>query len=513
MTTEGREHLWSSISERDQLLREAKVAVRRAATLAQALDCVHNAPDLDKGIEDALTLFYDATGSNTWFLLAAKEDGTADVLASNDAALHGRHCHKPCPLMSGPMRVGALREMDWANALPPEFLRYSSLLSTSVAVPFQPALSIGVLSLAQAAYSDDDLVVLRRIGDALSQSLVNRQLVRRNAASNRAVSAAASEVPTESQCLDPSFETVQQYFGHFENWQAQIIEITNDVLSAPTTDIDGAIERALRRMGALATADRAYIFRVRDGDRMDNTHEWVAPGIEPMITQLQDLPTDLLDESTPELRAGQPVHIPDVGALPAGSAPRKLLEIQQIRSLLLSPMLRNGVLTGYVGFDAVRSPRNYLPAEIQLLQSVSNAIATVFDRTEAENRAELAHQSLLATLRSVPDLIFELDRDGRFVGQFGGPSLPASFPDEVVVGRRPEEILPLKVAGLAYRMMHLINTHGQCDAHEYQLDIKGETRTFVASGSAKVMNGKQVGYVLATRDITTRAKERRMRRL
>ena len=504
------EQLLSALAERDRLLQDARIRARRDATLAQAMDLIYGAEDPDQGIAAALSLCCTAAGAESWFLLGPGTGGTPALLAGSDAALQDVSWPEHGPVLARALRVGDLAETDWAVGMPDQMRAYRSLVSTPVPVPFQPPLAIGLLARERGSFSRDDLELLRRIGGLLRQSLANRLLARRNAALRMVVDAsAAGDTPKESRYLDRSFEALQRSFGHVADWQGRIVAITNELLSARVSDSQGAIDHALARIGALSASDRTYVFRLRDGSRMDNTNEWVATGIAPMIGQLQDLPTDLLVPWRDDLMAGHAVQIADVDALPENDPTRAVLAMQGIRSLLIAPMLRNGVLAGFVGFDAVGSPRQFLPLEVQLLQSVCTAIGAVIDRAEAEHCAELARQSLHATLLSVPFLVLELDHEGRFTGVFEGAGQRVGWPHDVLLGRMPEDFLRPELAALARRVMALVDRDGRTEGHEYQLAIDGELRTFVLSAAPKMIKGSKVGYVFATRDITRRVQERR----
>lgn len=503
------EQLLSALADREQRLRKAQSDMRRAEILTRTMDLILGAEDPVSGFDAAMTLCRAATGSETWVLVGTTGAGAPVILAAGDAGLQGAAWPDASPLLLRPLHVNDLGETGWARALPAPLQGSLSLLSVPVAVPFQPPLGVALMSGHRAAYAPEDLDLLRRIGRLLGHALAHRVLVRRNAALSLVVGSDPETVAAGSRHVDSTFDALHRAYTRVADWQGRIVAITNDLLAAPTHDIDAAITRTLARTGALAGVDRTYVFRLRDGTRMDNTHEWVGEGIAPMIGELQDMPTDLLEDWRDAMLAGEAIRIEDVGALPDTVPARAVLQMQGIRSLLVVPMLRNGEITGFLGYDSVRAPRHYMPLEIQLLQSVGNAIGAVLERAGAEHRAELARQGLLATLQAVPDVVLELDSEGRFIGRYAGPGQPVVYPDEVVIGRRPTDFLPPDVAALAERIMRQVDREGHCDAQEFQMDIDGRTHTFVVSAAAKMMQGKPVGYVLATRDITARVAQRR----
>lgn len=176
--------------------------------------------------------------------------------------------------------------------------------------------------------------------------------------------------------------------------QAFFVEILNDLLRAPIEATDVAVQRAISRIGAYCRRDRSYVF-VRRGELAFNTHEWCAPGIEPAIDQLQGLPWEAYGAITEPLETGRPMHVPDVAQLPAGSPTRELLEMQEIRSVLLVPMRYEGETYGFIGFDGVHMTHAFLPGEVYLLQSVADVICSVLTRRETDQAVRAAQQSLV----------------------------------------------------------------------------------------------------------------------
>lgn len=116
-------------------------------------------------------------------------------------------------------------------------------------------------------------------------------------------------------------------------------------------DVDSAINRVLDRVGSFMSADRAYLFAIQ-GERMANTHEWCAPGVEPQIQNLQDLDIRLLDRWRPSFNRQECVIIEDLEAIRDDSPDEyETLNIQGISSLVAVPLEKDGELTGYIGVD------------------------------------------------------------------------------------------------------------------------------------------------------------------
>lgn len=175
--------------------------------------------------------------------------------------------------------------------------------------------------------------------------------------------------------------------------QALVVEILSDLLRAPIEKTDHAIEQAIARLGKYCVRDRAYVF-VHNGEVTDNTHEWCADGIDPMIEHLQALPIEMLGPSNESLDAGEHFHVGDVSAYEGDPESRALLEAQGIKSILLVPMRWEKATYGFVGFDGVRNTHTFLPGEVYLLQSVADVICSVLVRREKDRAARAAQEDL-----------------------------------------------------------------------------------------------------------------------
>ncbi|MCK7493147.1 MAG: GAF domain-containing protein [Comamonadaceae bacterium] len=112
--------------------------------------------------------------------------------------------------------------------------------------------------------------------------------------------------------------------------------------------LDAEIESALAALGEFVAADRSYLFLVSaDGRRISNTHEWCAPEVAPQIQALQDLSLEEIGWAWRDLSRGEVLHVPSVAALPVEAQPvRALLEMQEIRSLVLVPLFLDGRVCG-----------------------------------------------------------------------------------------------------------------------------------------------------------------------
>ena len=313
---------------------------------------------------------------------------------------------------------------------------------------------------------------------------------------------------------DPADPSSEQLLDRLSRGQTLALDIIEELLQVPESATDAAVDRALARLGRHLGSDRTYVFRLRGEDRIDNTHEWVAEGIEPMIDRLQDVPKAMAGPWFEAFERNETVEVADVDTLPRGSALASILGMQGIRSLLLVPMRSDGRLRGFAGYDQVRRPRRFLPGEVHLLRSVANAIDRVLNAREARRKEAAAAEALAtetarlrSTLVALPDLVLELDAEGRFVDFHAGAITPTALPPEAFLGRRAAEVLPPNVAAVNDRAMREVDAQGHCGVIIYPFDLPGGRRWYSLTGARRAPVATERGetgggYVFVVRDIT-----------
>jgi PAS domain S-box-containing protein len=187
-----------------------------------------------------------------------------------------------------------------------------------------------------------------------------------------------------------------------------LIEISSGFINIPFDEVGQAVNLALQKMAQFVNADRAYTFDYNwEKGVCDNIYEWCAPGIEPEIDNLQNVPLDMMKDWVAAHQKGEPMYVPDVFQLPRGEV-REILEPQGIKSVLSVPMMNEGRCIGFVGFDSVIEHHNYSDIEMQLLKIFAQLLANVQLRREmveqlmvAKEKAEESDQLKTAFLQNL----------------------------------------------------------------------------------------------------------------
>ena len=125
-----------------------------------------------------------------------------------------------------------------------------------------------------------------------------------------------------------------------------------------------------------------------------------------------------------------------------------------------------------------------------------------------EEEALRARERLSATLAAVPELIADVDAEGRYRGYHAGANGSFPFRSDQVVGRSLEEVLPAETAAERREMMREVELHGGTASRlsrvrlpegEYWLEVTAALRPGEASEDGP-------GYLFVLRDVTDRVR-------
>lgn len=297
-----------------------------------------------------------------------------------------------------------------------------------------------------------------------------------------------------------------------EQMLALVVDILSGLIRAQTGDIDGAVNRALAKLGRVYGVDRTHVFRLRpddDAELIDNTHEWCRAGVPSALHLRQGLPDAMIASWRVRLEAGATVELQE-GAADASLEVARL-PLKDIRSMLAVPMRAGGRLTGFVGFDAMCGHRPFSADEITQLKLVADAIGTVLARSDtahdiATGQAALAkaHDRLKTTLGALPHLVLEVDADGRYLDVHTADAGQMMVPPQDLIGRTHEEIMPPEIAELNRRAMAEVDATGQSGHHTFWADTPRGRRRYALTVSPRPTHrpGAAPTYVFISRDIT-----------
>ncbi len=168
-------------------------------------------------------------------------------------------------------------------------------------------------------------------------------------------------------------------------FEQMLAELSARFINLPVPDVDGAINDALRRIAKLLGCDRSQLIRFSpDNDGAQVTHSG-ANGDTPVVP-IKSV-AELYPWALRRLRAGHPVVIPDVDALPAEAAvDQASFRHAGARANLSMPLRVGGRVEGVITFGCLRSARTWRSEVVTRV----GVLAEVFANALAHKRAQQA---------------------------------------------------------------------------------------------------------------------------
>jgi len=179
-------------------------------------------------------------------------------------------------------------------------------------------------------------------------------------------------------------------------------------------DIDRVIIEVLQLLGEAVEADRAYIFEnhhTEDGKVfMNQLYEWEKEDVEPQINNpnLQNLPYHPDNASFYETISRGLPYKGLIKDLP--ETERASLEPQGIVSILIVPILAQGQLWGFIGFDDCRRERAWSNNEISVLQVAAGIVGGAIIRSRTRMELVRAKEELQERIGEVEAKNAEMER-------------------------------------------------------------------------------------------------------
>ena len=297
---------------------------------------------------------------------------------------------------------------------------------------------------------------------------------------------------------------------HLAKLQELVASLSTNFINLPPEQIDDGVREALRKIGRLAGVDRSYVFLISaDGLRVTNTHEWRAEGAPPLLPP--GSPVGIKDVSCfgDTIFEKKTIRVPRVKDLgPEFALQKNILDMFNIKSIVLVPMLSKDSVRGFIGIDSVHDERDW-PIEISgLLSIVADMFSNALDRKRTEEALRESEKKFRELAELLPAFVMETDLTGKFTFvnkaalDFTGYTW-----EEFWEGINALEIVAPKDRGrLAEHVAQAIQGE-EFRGNEYEVVKKDGTMFPVATYSAPLLrDGQIVGIRAISVDITERKK-------
>lgn len=202
-------------------------------------------------------------------------------------------------------------------------------------------------------------------------------------------------------------------------WQQSLLRTLMDLatrfINLPYAAFGDEVNKALARMGEFTQSDRVYIFDYDfERDIQINRFEWCAQGVTPEIENLQEVPNSLFPDWVNAHKNGRVKSVPSVKNLPQDSNLRKILEPQDIKSLITIPLMHGHECLGYIGFDAVKTEKIWSDDELQLLRLFAQLLTNLKIKAGYESELVRSEEQFRQLLDDLPDIVL-IHQEGHIV--------------------------------------------------------------------------------------------------
>ena len=123
---------------------------------------------------------------------------------------------------------------------------------------------------------------------------------------------------------------------------------------------------------------------------VDFTNEVTCDGIISMREDLlRQLPQDEIPWWYDSIKKGMDIVIHDVSKMPEeAKSEQHLLILQEVSSLLVIPIFKQGKPSGFIGFDSVKKKRNWSALDIENLHMLADILSIAIERGEVQGLVE-----------------------------------------------------------------------------------------------------------------------------
>ena len=229
------------------------------------------------------------------------------------------------------------------------------------------------------------------------------------------------------QYIDRPIDTTNENIDFFQvsNLLYQQNNISYSLLAfLQCDDVTQVVNKTLGDLLNQFLGDRIYIFEInRKEQRQDCTYEVTAEGISKEQEFLSNIPWDPTTWWNHQIAERRAIILNTLDDMPEEAAEyRQTLEMQDIKSLMVVPLISKEEVWGYMGIDMVRTQRSWSNVDYQCFSSLANIISICIELRKSELQAKedrLALDNSEKILRNIyknlPAGVELYDKDGYLV--------------------------------------------------------------------------------------------------
>ena len=177
-----------------------------------------------------------------------------------------------------------------------------------------------------------------------------------------------------------------------------IADISTGFINLPTHEAEEGINLTLRSIVEFTGVDRSYVPLIsEDSNKIDYIYEWCAKGIKSIKEDIQGLSIEHYPWWMEKLKKFETVYIPKTTNLPdSGGTGKEIILKQEIKSVVIVPLVYSEKLIGFLGFDSVKVEKTWTDQDITLFKMIGEILVNFLKRKHTEELIKLHVQRLTA---------------------------------------------------------------------------------------------------------------------
>ncbi len=187
-----------------------------------------------------------------------------------------------------------------------------------------------------------------------------------------------------------------------------------------STNWQEKIQTVLEQLGRTTISSRVYIFEnhpAEDGSLLTSMRfEWVAPGVTTRLnnSNFRNVPLAAkgLERWVQVLQTGGIIH---GGKDDLPKPEKRLLEALNAQSILVVPVMVQGIWWGSIGFDQTQLQYSWANADIDALRAAAGILAGAIQRAMTQEAWTRAEEKYRAIFENAVEGVFQSTPEGRFV--------------------------------------------------------------------------------------------------
>lgn len=130
-------------------------------------------------------------------------------------------------------------------------------------------------------------------------------------------------------------------------------------------------------------------------------------------------------------------------------------------------------------YEQLSSTNTELQAYIQQLAASEEQLRAQYEQLmENEQLLSRSEEKNRAIIQALPDLLFVLDGEGRFMDCKTNDKALLMMPRELFIGKSVDDIMPEEIAAIAMDKIKLVLKTGNIETFEYTLEVKGKNQHY-----------------------------------